>query len=206
MDPVHSGTLSLVSLGLLIAFHLSSPRSRLFGPICHQHSVPCRERPDRRETPYLIAEYLDLADSSVHQPACPAAAVISVNLEVQGDALHSLLGGEVCAQAVHPNEDLWMGREEVTALGDANLPGISEILNGSEHDKRQRATHSIGLQMPILPGSPAWPQHAHAPFSQAPPVATSVRPGQILCCSAPCVSILQWRQCGVTIRTEQGRH
>lgn len=64
---------------------------------------------------YLIAEYLDLADSAVHQLAGSIAVVISVDLEVERDTFHSFLGGEVSAQAIHPNKYLQPGTEIETA-------------------------------------------------------------------------------------------
>lgn len=60
---------------------------------------------------YLITEYLDLADSTVHQMVGPIAIVISVNLEVQRDPFHSFLRREVGAQAIHPNKHLQIGTE-----------------------------------------------------------------------------------------------
>lgn len=64
---------------------------------------------------YLIAEYLDLADGAVHQLAGSIAIVISVYLEVEWDTFHSLLGGEVSAQAIHPNKYLQIRTEVDTA-------------------------------------------------------------------------------------------
>lgn len=58
---------------------------------------------------YLVTEDLDLAHSPVHQLAAATATVVGVDLQVQGHPLHPLLGGEVCAQAVHPNEHLQTG-------------------------------------------------------------------------------------------------
>lgn len=68
-----------------------------------------------KQTFYLIAEYLDLADGAVHQLAASIAVVISVYLEVQRDTFHSLLGGEVSAQAIHPNKHLQTGAKIDTA-------------------------------------------------------------------------------------------
>lgn len=70
-----------------------------------------------KATFYLIAEYLDLADGTVHQLAAPIAVVVSIYLEVQWDAFHSLLGGEVSAQAIHPNKHLQIGAGIDTACG-----------------------------------------------------------------------------------------
>jgi len=64
---------------------------------------------------YLIAEYLDLADGTVHQLAGSIAVVVGVYLEVERDTFHSFLGGEVSAQAIHPNKYLQMGTEIDTA-------------------------------------------------------------------------------------------
>lgn len=67
---------------------------------------------------YLVTEDLDLAHSPVHQLAAATATVVGVDLQVQGDSLHPLLGGEVCAQAVHPNKHLQAG---TGAVGAGNL-------------------------------------------------------------------------------------
>lgn len=64
---------------------------------------------------YLVTEDLDLADSPMHQLAAATAAVVGVDLQVQGDTLHSLLRGEVRAQAVHPNKHLQTGTRMVDA-------------------------------------------------------------------------------------------
>lgn len=60
---------------------------------------------------YLITEYLDLADSTVHQLAGSIAIVVGVYLEVQWDTFHSFLGGEVGAQAIYPNKYLQIGTD-----------------------------------------------------------------------------------------------
>lgn len=60
---------------------------------------------------YLITEYLDLADGTVHQLAGSIAVVVGVYLEVQWDTFYSFLGGEVSAQAIHPNKYLQIGTE-----------------------------------------------------------------------------------------------
>lgn len=63
------------------------------GPIRRQgwggpSSLP---RPSRGSVSHLVTEDLYLADSSVHQALGARATVIGVNLQVQGDTLHSLL-------------------------------------------------------------------------------------------------------------------
>lgn len=55
---------------------------------------------------YLVTEDLDLADSTVHQALSACSTVIGVNLQVEGDTLHPLLRGEVCAQTVDTDEHL----------------------------------------------------------------------------------------------------
>lgn len=55
---------------------------------------------------HLIAEDLDLASSSVYELVGPGAEVVGVNLQVEREAFHSLLRGEVCAQGVNANVHL----------------------------------------------------------------------------------------------------
>lgn len=55
---------------------------------------------------HLVTEDLDLADGAVHQALSARATVVGVDLQVQGDALHPLLRGEVCAEAVDTDEHL----------------------------------------------------------------------------------------------------
>lgn len=69
---------------------------------------------------YLVTEDLDLAHSPVHQLAAATATVVGVDLQVQGDPLHPLLRGEVCAQAVHPNEHLQTGTGLLWGLGTSS--------------------------------------------------------------------------------------
>ena len=60
---------------------------------------------ERGET-YLVAENLDLARSSVYELVGSRAEVVSVDLDVERQAFHSLLRGEVSAQGVDANVHL----------------------------------------------------------------------------------------------------
>ena len=55
---------------------------------------------------YLITEDLDLAGGSVQQLVGSRAEVVGVDLQVEGEALHSLLRGEVRAQGVDADVNL----------------------------------------------------------------------------------------------------
>lgn len=58
----------------------------------------------------LVAEDLDLAVGAVQQHLLAVVtAAVGVHLQVQGQALYALLGGEVRTQAVHRHVDLMMG-------------------------------------------------------------------------------------------------
>ena len=67
---------------------------------------PPAQGPEEGRPGHLVTEDLDLADSAVHQALGAGATVVGVDLQVQGDALHPLLGGEVCAEAVDANKHL----------------------------------------------------------------------------------------------------
>ena len=56
--------------------------------------------------PHLVTEDLDLSEGPVDWIAAAAAVAVGVDLDYQRHALHPLLGREVCAQAVHRDEDL----------------------------------------------------------------------------------------------------
>ena len=60
----------------------------------------------------LVAEHLHLADRAVHQPVAMTTHGIGVHLQVEGEAPHALLGGEVCTQTVDRDEDLEEEEEE----------------------------------------------------------------------------------------------
>ena len=55
---------------------------------------------------YLITEDLDLAGGSVQELVGSRAEVVGVDLQVQGEAFHSLLRGEVRAQGVDADVNL----------------------------------------------------------------------------------------------------
>lgn len=55
----------------------------------------------------LVAEDLDLAEGAVDGLVAAVVVAVGVDLQVQRQTLHALLGGEVCAQAVDRDEDLW---------------------------------------------------------------------------------------------------
>lgn len=50
-----------------------------------------RPGPSRGLPSHLVTKDLDLADSTVHQALAGGAAVVGVDLQVQGDSLHPLL-------------------------------------------------------------------------------------------------------------------
>lgn len=56
--------------------------------------------------PYLVAEDFNLAVGSVHGLVTPVVVAVGVDLQVQGQAFHPLLRGEIRAEAVHRNENL----------------------------------------------------------------------------------------------------
>lgn len=64
--------------------------------------MPC----SRPAAAHLVAEDLDLAVGSVHGLVAAVVVAVGVDLDVQRQPLHALLGGEVCAQAVHRDEHL----------------------------------------------------------------------------------------------------
>lgn len=76
------------------------------------HLIVCIRKDEMAEETHLIAENLDLACSSVYELVGSRAEVISVNLYVEREALHSLLRGEICAQGVdaniHLQEQKWV--------------------------------------------------------------------------------------------------
>jgi len=59
----------------------------------------------------LIAEDLDLAGGPVQQSVGARAEVVRVDLQVQRQTLHALLGGEVGAQGVDADVHLETGRD-----------------------------------------------------------------------------------------------
>lgn len=61
---------------------------------------------------HLVTEDLDLSEGPVNGPAAAAVVAVGVDLDDQRHPLHSLLGGEVCAQTVHTDKDL--GRKNKT--------------------------------------------------------------------------------------------
>lgn len=125
---------------------------------------------------YLVTEDLDLADSPVHQLAAATATVVGVDLQVQGDSLHSLLRGEVCAQAVHPNKHLQTGTGTVgaenllrqqweqragTKAGTKATPSSPPraSLAGEQllsHLSLSPHTYSSSLTQPLHSQNPAW--------------------------------------------------
>ena len=58
----------------------------------------------------LVAEDLDLAVGTVDGLVAAVVVAVGVDLQVEGQTLHPLLRGEVCAQAVHRDEDLFRER------------------------------------------------------------------------------------------------
>lgn len=54
----------------------------------------------------LVAEDFDLAVGAVDGLVAAVVVAVGVDLQVQWQTLHALLGGEVCAQAVDGDEDL----------------------------------------------------------------------------------------------------
>lgn len=58
----------------------------------------------------LVAEHLDLAVGAVNWLVAAVVVAVGVDLQVQGETLHTLLRGEVCAQTVDRDEDLWRDR------------------------------------------------------------------------------------------------
>lgn len=73
---------------------------------------------------HLVTKDLDLADGSVYQALSARATVVGVDLQVQGDALHPLLRGEVCAEAVYADEHLGTeeGAKQLTRLTRPAVP------------------------------------------------------------------------------------
>lgn len=57
---------------------------------------------------YLITEDLNLARGPVNEVICSWADVVRVDLEVERQAFHPLLRGEVCAQRVDADVNLQM--------------------------------------------------------------------------------------------------
>lgn len=56
--------------------------------------------------PHLVAKDFNLAVGSVHGLVTPVVVAVGVDLQVQGQAFHPLLRGEIRAEAVHRNENL----------------------------------------------------------------------------------------------------
>lgn len=56
---------------------------------------------------YLVTENFDLAEGTVDGLIAAVIVAVCVNLNHQRKALHSFLGREVCAQAVHGDENLF---------------------------------------------------------------------------------------------------
>ena len=61
---------------------------------------------NNQSTAYLITEDFDLAGGSVDEAVGAGAEVVSVDLQVQRETLHTLLRGEVCAEGVNANINL----------------------------------------------------------------------------------------------------
>lgn len=55
----------------------------------------------------LVAEHFDLAEGAVDGLVAAVVVAVRVDLQVQRKALHPLLRGEVGAQTVDGDEDLW---------------------------------------------------------------------------------------------------
>ena len=62
--------------------------------------------------PYLVTEDLYLAVCPMHRLVAAVVIAVGVNLDVQRQPLHTLLRREVCAQAVHRDENLQMEEKD----------------------------------------------------------------------------------------------
>lgn len=60
----------------------------------------------------LVTEHLDLAVGAVNWLVAAVVVAVGVDLQVQRETLHTLLRGEVCAQTVDRDEDLWRDRRK----------------------------------------------------------------------------------------------
>lgn len=58
----------------------------------------------------LVAEDLDLAVGAVNGLVAAVVVAVGVDLQVQGETLHTFLRREVCAQTVDRDENLWRDR------------------------------------------------------------------------------------------------
>lgn len=61
---------------------------------------------------HLVAEDLDLAVCSVDRFIAAVVIAVRVDLNHQGKSFHALLGGEICTQAIHGDENLKEGGRE----------------------------------------------------------------------------------------------
>lgn len=64
---------------------------------------------------HLVAEDLDLAVRSVDGFIAAVVIAVRVDLNHQRKSFHTLLGGEICTQAVHGDEDLKEGEKLVSS-------------------------------------------------------------------------------------------
>lgn len=74
---------------------------------------------------HLVTEDLNLSISSVDGPAVAAVVAVGVNLDYERHSLHPLLRGEVCAEAVHRDEDL-RGKKETELGPEAGTSAFTE--------------------------------------------------------------------------------
>lgn len=61
---------------------------------------------------HLVAEDLDLAVRSVDGFIAAVVVTVRVDLNHQRKPFHALLGGEICTQAIHGDENLEEGEKE----------------------------------------------------------------------------------------------
>lgn len=77
---------------------------------------------------HLVTEDLNLSISSVDGPAVAAVVAVGVNLDYERHSLHPFLRGEVCAEAVHRDEDLRGKRKQSWVQKLGLLPSLRTAL------------------------------------------------------------------------------
>lgn len=60
---------------------------------------------------HFVAEDLDLAVSSMNGFIATVIITVCINLNHQRKSFHPFLGGEICTQAIHSDENLRVGKE-----------------------------------------------------------------------------------------------